>query len=174
MSSASSPTFDACVPVLLRYLESLERIVAAVEALPPARHVPALLTRLAPDMLSMHGQVQTAAYFALRTAYPLAGLAVPPYMPVEPDTTALRENIRHTRRLVEALSPAQFQHAQARHIREKAGDTTLELPAQTFLSEFALPNFFFHLSMAYAIARSVGCAIGKADYDGLHVYRNPA
>lgn len=38
----------------------------------------------------------------------------------------------------------------------------------TFLAEFALPNFFFHLSMAYALARMLGCSVGKAGYDGLH------
>ena len=164
------PVFDACVPVLLRYLGSLDRIVLAVEALPHEKRASVLQAKLAPDMLPMHRQVETAAYFALRTAFPLAGSAVPQYMAVQATTSALRENIRNTRRLVEELSPSQFENALARRIPEKAGNTTIELPAQAFLAEFALPNFFFHLSMAYAIARMHGCALGKAHFDGFHVY----
>lgn len=164
------PLFDQCVPVLLRYLVSLDRIVAAVEALPEDQRASVLRARLAPDMLPLYRQVETAAYFALRTACPLAGLAVPQYVAVEPTTAALRENIQHTARRVAALSPSQFEHAASRRIREQAGQSAIELPAPTFLAEFALPNFFFHLSMAYALARMSGCAVGKADYDGFHVY----
>lgn len=163
-------TFEACVPVLVRYLGSLDRIVAAVGELPPETCRSVLQARLADDMLPFHRQVETAAYFALRTSYPLAGLAVPPYGAAEPAVAALRERIRATRQLVEALDPADFKHAAGRSLREKAGDAVVDLPAQAFLSEFALPNFFFHLNMAYAIARLHGCALGKAHYDGFHVY----
>ena len=162
--------FDEGVPVLLRYLASLERIVLAVEALPQEKRASVLQAKLAADMLPMYRQVETAAYFALRTAYPLAGLAVPSCVAAEPSTEALRESIKNTIRLVAALSPSQFENAQSRSISEKAGSAAVKLPAQAFLAEFALPNFFFHLNMAYAIARMSGCAVGKADYDGFHVY----
>ncbi len=164
------PLFDACVPVLLRYLASLDRIVRAVEALPQEQHASVLQAQLAPDMLPLYRQLETATYFALRTAYPLAGLAVPRYVAVQPSTAALRENITNTIRLMAAMSASQFENAHSRSICEKAGNTAIELPAQEFLAEFALPNFFFHVSMAYAIARMSGCAVGKADYDGFHVY----
>ena len=35
---------------------------------------------------------------------------------------------------------------------------------------YAVPNFFFHYSMVYAIARNAGVAIGKTDFDGFHKY----
>lgn len=162
--------FDACVPVLQRYLAGLERIVAAVEALPAERQAPVLQARLAPDMLPLYRQVDTASYFALRTAYPLAGLELPPHGAVLATTAALRENLRRTHGLVAVLTPRQFDDAPSRRIRERAGHAAVELPAQRFLSEFALPNFFFHLGMAYAIARAQGCALGKADFDGFHAY----
>jgi hypothetical protein len=75
---------------------------------------------------------------------------------------------------LQALTPDEFVNAQARKIPEKAGAALVKLPAARFLHEFALPNFFFHLNMAYAIARMQGCALGKADYDGFHVYKNEA
>jgi hypothetical protein len=39
------------------------------------------------------------------------------------------------------------------------------------LQQYALPNFFFHLSMVYALLRQQGLPLSKADFDGWHVYR---
>jgi uncharacterized protein len=168
------PVFEACVPVLTRYLESLERIVAAVAALPTIESTDVIRSKLAPDMLPFFKQVETAAYFALRTAYPLAGLSVPPFLESDPTLPALHARIQLTLGLLQVLTPSQFVGAQGRIIHEKAGAAILELPAERFLHEFAMPNFFFHLNMAYAIARAHGCVIGKADYDGFHVYETVA
>ena len=166
--------FEACVPVLARYLATLERIVVSVEALQNEESSVVLRSQLAPEMLPFSKQVETAAFFALRTAYPLAGLPVPPYSESDPTLPALRARIKSTLGLLQALKPSQFVEAQGRTIYEKAGSAVIELPAERFLHEFALPNFFFHLNMAYAIARMHGCALGKADYDGFHVYKAEA
>jgi uncharacterized protein len=168
------PLFEACVPVLARYLESLDRIVVAVHALPAQESNVVLSAQLVPGMLPFFKQVETAAFFALRTAYPLAGLPVPPFSEVEPTLAALRARIKSTLGLLHALSPSQFMDAQGRTVHEKAGAALVELSAVRFLHEFALPNFFFHLNMAYAIARMHGCALGKAQFDGFHVYETAA
>ncbi|WP_295961007.1 DUF1993 family protein [Rhodoferax sp.] len=44
------------------------------------------------------------------------------------------------------------------------------LPGEAFLSQYALPNFFFHLTSAYALLRQQGVPLGKADFDGWHQY----
>jgi uncharacterized protein len=164
------PLFDACVPVLLRYLDSLDRILVAVDALPPAQAARVLEARLAPDMLPFARQVETAAHFALRTAWPLAGRAVPPFVSSSPTVAGLRARVRANRELLGTLTPDEYESAASRTIAEQAGEARVELPAARFLAEYALPNFFFHLGMAYAIARLHGCALGKAQYDGFHVY----
>ncbi len=164
--------FDACVPVLVRYLESLERIVVAVEAMPVEESNVVLQSQLAPDMLPFYKQVETAAYFALRTAYPLAGLPVPPFLESGPTLVALHARVKSTLGLLQDLSPSDFIDALDRTIHERGGAALIELPAERFLHEFALPNFFFHLNMAYALARLHGCALGKTQYDGFHVYKN--
>lgn len=169
-----SSLFDACVPVLLRYLDSLDRILVAVDALAPAQAARVMEARLAPDMLPFARQVETAAHFALRTAYPLAGRAVPPFVASEPTVAALRARVRANHTLLGALAPHDFAGAGSRTIAEQAGEAQVELPGARFLSEYALPNFFFHLGMAFAIARTHGCALGKAQYDGFHVYSSPA
>lgn len=166
--------FDTCVPVLLRYLDSLDRILVAVDALTPGQAAQVLEARLAPDMLPFARQVETAAHFALRTAYPLAGRAVPPFVASDSTVEGLRVRVRANRALLGALAAQDFLGTESRTIAEQAGEARVELPATRFLSEYALPNFFFHLGMAFAIARMQGCTLGKAQYDGFHVYSSPA
>ncbi len=38
--------------------------------------------------------------------------------------------------------------------------------AEEYLHEVALPNFYFHLTTAYAILRHAGVDVGKMDYLG--------
>jgi len=40
----------------------------------------------------------------------------------------------------------------------------LDLPAQRYLDDWVLPNFYFHLTTAYAILRMKGVGLGKADF----------
>lgn len=170
MTLAVPPLFTACVPVLLRYLASLRRIVAAVEATPEDAAARVLAARLAPDMLAFHAQVATAAQFARRTAFPLAGLPVPRSDPAAQDFGTLYRKIDQVSDELRALSPAGFNDAGALQVSERAGEAEVLLPADRFLHEYALPNFFFHLNMAYAIARANGAPLGKGTYDGFHVY----
>lgn len=53
---------------------------------------------------------------------------------------------------------------------DQAGQATVTLPGEAFLSQYALPNFFFHLTSAYALLRQQGVPLGKADFDGWHRY----
>ena len=162
--------FASSVPVLLRYLDGLDRILVAVDALAPAAAAQALEARLAPDMLPFARQAETAAYFALRTAFPLAGRAVPAFVASEPTVAGLRARVEATQAQLRTLEADDFAHAEVRTLTERAGQAVLELPAARFLAEYALPNFFFHLGMAYAIARQHGAALGKASFDGFHRY----
>jgi uncharacterized protein len=171
---AAHPLYQACIPVLARYLQSLERIVCAAQALPEPAHQQLLSARLAPQMISFHGQVDTAAQFALRTACPLAGRPVPPFSPAQPSLHALRAAVLRTAQMIAAIEPAEFAGVEQRRFTERAGEALMDLPAAEFLHQFALPNFFFHLNMAYAMARLHGAPLGKADYDGFHRYPSQA
>jgi hypothetical protein len=44
------------------------------------------------------------------------------------------------------------------------------MPASEYVSSFVLPNFFFHISMVYAIAKNNGVSVSKGDFDGIHQY----
>lgn len=121
-------------------------------------------------MLGCAAQLGIAGGFALRATYPLAGKDVPAEPVLDADAGALDAWLERAAVLVSALEPGDFERAEARRITHVAGEADLVQDGRAYLSLFALPNLWFHLSMAYAIARSGGLAIGKADFDGLHAY----
>lgn len=55
-------------------------------------------------------------------------------------------------------------------ISERAGHERTELTQSQFIYRYIIPNFMFHMSMVYAIARAEGVALSKGDFDGIHSY----
>lgn len=165
--------YDASVPVFLRYLERLRGLVLAAQAFAQAQGRPVdglLAARLAPDMLPFATQVVIACNFTLRAAFPLAGRDVPPDAAFPATPAGLLARIDHTRALLESLDPAGFEAEPARLLESRAGEAHVALAAPAFLTQYAAPNFFFHVSIAYAILRSQGVPLGKASFDGWHAY----
>lgn len=153
---AAPPLYTASVPVFRAYLS---RVSAMAD-----RAGPVLLAARIGDAFPAAQQFSTAAGFALRGACPLAGRELPGL------PTALAPRLAVARAMLGAMRPGDFEGAEDRVIAHRAGFADLEQPAAEYLHQFALPNFFFHLTMGYAALRGAGMALGKADFDGLHVY----
>lgn len=167
----SSSLFTASILVFRRYLRQLGSLLDTAQAQSGIDGTATMLdTRLAPDMLPLRVQVEVVCNFALRASFPLAGQPVPDYGHFSNDVDGLRARMQNTLALLDTLSPEHFARAAERTIHDRAGEADLALPASEFLFEYALPNFFFHFSAAYMILRSHGIVIGKADFDGYHVY----
>jgi len=163
----------ASVPVFSRYLGQLSHIAALAEAHASHEGIDPqqlLQARLAADMLPFAAQVDIAAQFSLRACAPLAGLAVPAFGGFSLSFAALQERVGRSSAFLAGLTPAQMQGSEHRLLSDQVGQATVSLPGRDFLLHYALPNFFFHLGMAYAILRQAGVALGKADFDGFHVY----
>lgn len=165
--------YDASVPVFLRYLANLAALVRKADAhcrrhARPDDYV--MQARLSPDMHPFASQVRIAADFALRTCAPLAGVAKPEYGGAEATLAALAQTVEAAGGFLGGLLPGQFDGAAAKTIATQAGSAQLDLKGDVFLSQYALPNFFFHVSMAYANVRALGVEVGKADFDGFHHY----
>jgi hypothetical protein len=170
MDKAMAPNalYDASVPVFLRYLGRLDRLVTAAEL---AANAPALLgARLAPDMLSFELQVIVASNFALRASFPLTGKAPPLDSEFAHSFQGLHQRLTHVVQLLTSLQRKEFEGAEQRLVEDGAGKAVVTLKGAEFLQQYALPNFFFHLTTAYAILRHQGVAIGKEDFDGWHAY----
>ena len=120
--------------------------------------------RLAPDMWTFRQQIWSAAGFARRAVLPLNGVAPDRFQPdLTPD--GLEGAIRAAR-----VEIAGVEGAEPDRIAHLAGEAQLDQSAEDYPATFVLPNLWFHLSIAYAILRANGVEIGKAEFDGLHVY----
>ncbi|MBU6950760.1 DUF1993 family protein [Hahella sp. HN01] len=164
--------YDQSVIVFEHYLRRLSVMLNRLEAYAEtaSKQEAILQTSLARGMFPLVQQVRTAIGFSLRTCYPLAGLEIPEIQSREDTVIDLHRQIQEAERYLQALSAQSFTKAAEREIVTTAGFKELRLDGQTFLTQYALPNFFFHLSMAYAILRHCGVPVGKGDFDGFHEY----
>lgn len=166
------PLYQATVVVFQAWLPRLQHMLqrAAGHLQSSGQdEVQLLQLRLAPDMLPLVVQVEIAANFALRTCFPLAGLPVPPYGDYPPTLTGLQQRLDGALQQIAALPLPPFAHA-TRCVHDQAGRAPIELPASDFVYLYAMPNFFFHVSISYALLRQWGLPLSKGDFDGLHRY----
>jgi hypothetical protein len=125
-----------------------------------------LNARLYPDMFDFKRQVQMAADFAKGPSARLAGVEPPAYPDSETTIPDLQARIARTLDFLKTLKAEQFAQAATREITITPGGQKLTFPGETYLNGFALPNFYFHLTSAYAILRHNGLEIGKWDFMG--------
>ena len=85
------------------------------------------------------------------------------------DKNTLKSQIHQALALL-AEFPDIEQFDDAYHIHDKAGMKDISLPQSEYVFQFGLPNFYFHLSMVYAIAKANGVSLSKGDFDGIHQY----
>ena len=73
---------------------------------------------------------------------------------------------RSTVAFVQGFEPSDIDGSEERDITITAGGRELRFRGQQYLLGFALPNFYFHVTTAYAILRHCGVPIGKRDFLG--------
>ena len=161
--------YQASVPPFLQMLTSLSAILDKAAAHASARKIePSVLlnTRLTPDMFPLVRQVQLAADFAKGAAGRLAGVELPKFPDEETSFAELTARIAKTVDFIETLKAAQIDGSEGREITLPIGGQPYKFTGQNYLIRFALPNFYFHHTTAYAILRQCGVEIGKRDYLG--------
>ncbi|MBL8687258.1 MAG: DUF1993 domain-containing protein, partial [Alphaproteobacteria bacterium] len=124
-------------------------------------------SRLAPDMFPFSAQIQFASDTAKGCAARLAGIDIPSFPDTETTFAELRARIKKTQDFIQSLKPQQIDGSEERSIVMKVGgNQELKFTGLTYLQNFVLPNFYFHVSIAYAILRHNGVDIGKGDFLG--------
>jgi uncharacterized protein len=165
--------YDISVPVFDRYLGRLDALVLITAAhvadydLPQAE---LLRSRLAPDMLPFETQIRIAARFPMRALQPLVPCLPDLDFPEAISFADLRTDIAAVVMALSKLAPTDLEGREAEIVTDRAGLADIALSAARFITEYALPNMFFHHATAYAIARWEGVKLGKADFDGWHRY----
>jgi hypothetical protein len=161
--------FDASVPALLQGLKGLKTVLAKAEAHAETKKIEpdALLqARLFPDMFSVIRQVQLATDFAKGAAGRLAGAELPVFEDVETDFAGLQARVAKAVAFIEGLSPAAFEGAETREVNLNRRGQVVSFSGRDYLLLQALPNFWFHVTTAYAILRHNGVELSKPDYMG--------
>ena len=159
--------YRASAPIFLQMLPAMSACLDKAQAYAVAKKIDAsvlLQSRLYPDMFPLTRQVQIASDFAKNTMARLAG--VDPVKMEDTETTVdqLKARIARTVGLVKEFKPSQIDGSEERDISFPLGGQTRHFKGENYLVGFALPNFYFHVSMAYAILRHNGLDLGKGDY----------
>jgi hypothetical protein len=153
--------FDVSAGVFVRGLTNLKTLLTKGEA-----HGTKLTASLAEGMQDLAAQVHWASEGSKLALDRVVAVSSPPAPPPSSATTFadLQASIDGAISYLEAIDPAAL---------EAGLDGTVELPVRggtksyrgdRFLIEFALPNFFFHLTLAYAILRKEGVPLEKSDF----------
>lgn len=163
--------YTASVPVFQQMLGSLGDVLAKSQAHAAEKKIdPAALlqARLFPDMFPLTRQVQIACDFARGVCARLAGVELPKTDDKETSFEELQALIAQTRTFIGGLTAAQFDGGEEREIVTRPGTPKEKrFTGSDYLLTYGLPQFFFHVSMAYALLRHNGVEIGKRDYMGL-------
>ena len=161
--------YDISVPVFSRTLQSLSGILDKAIAYAEAKKFDGKVlveSRLFPDMFPLSRQVQIACDFAKGCSARLAGIEPPKYEDNEATLEELKARVKKTLDFIGTIKPQQLQGSETRTITHEMRVQTLKMPGLQYLTGFALPNFYFHATTAYALLRHNGLELGKRDFIG--------
>jgi uncharacterized protein len=161
--------YDLSIPVFSLSLSNLSAILDKAAAHADAKKVdPKALpsARLIVDMLPLSAQIQLACDAAKGAAARLAGIPVPKHEDTEATIEELKARVTKTLDFVKSVTPEQVQGAESREIVLQFPQGALKFNGLSYLANFVLPNFFFHVTMAYALLRKNGVDLGKRDFLG--------
>jgi uncharacterized protein len=162
MHSASVPIFTRMLSNLLLWLDKAEAH-AQVKKFDTQVY---LAARLAPDMLPFTKQIQIACDTAKFGVARLAGVEAPKFDDTEASLAELRERVNKTLAFVRSVPPASLEGTEAKDVVVPRRDGPITLKGEFYLKHNVLPNFFFHVTTAYALLRHNGVDLGKGDYLG--------
>ena len=163
LSQASVPCFEIGLNALSAILVKAEDFATTKNIEPSAL----LNTRLYPNMFPLMRQVLAAADQAKNAAARLAGVDPPRFEDEETTFAQLKDRISRTVSFIKTLDVTKIDAAVSREITFPLGKTIKgHMKGADYLNHFALPNFYFHLTTAFAILRHCGVDIGKEDFLG--------
>ncbi|WP_324828975.1 DUF1993 domain-containing protein [Qipengyuania zhejiangensis] len=154
-------TYDLIVPTWRNTLRALSAMIDKAAA--HSKGDALLAERLAQDMFPLATQFRFVANFP---GEGLVRLAKRDFTSHDDDPASLadaKDRIAETLAMLDTVQPGDFIAADEEFDMALPNGMTFRLSADQYARDWALPNFYFHTSTAYAIMRMHGVAIGKAD-----------
>jgi len=161
--------YSASIPGFIHSLESLSAILTKAEAYATAKKIdPLVLTgsRLAPDMFPLSRQVQIATDMVKGFAARMSGVDIPKYEDTEKTFPELQARIAKTVAFLKTADAKKVDGSESKSVSLKFGPREFNFSGLPYLVNFVIPNFYFHMTVVYAILRHNGLDIGKADFLG--------
>ena len=161
--------YNSSIPVFIRHLKNLSAILNKAASYAELKKIdPSFLIndRIAPDMLPFVRQIQIVSDTAKSGAARLAGVEVPSFEDNETTFSQLQERLTKTVTFLQSLTVEQIDGSEERKINYTQRGKERNFIGQPFLLNYILPNFYFHITIAYAILRHDGLDIGKKDFLG--------
>lgn len=160
--------YAATVPVFERMLNGLMACMDKAVAYSETRKfdVDVLVgARLAPDMLPFSGQIHVACDTAKFAMGRLTGTESPKFEDNEKTFAELRDRVARTLAYIKSVPESAFDGAGTRAVElPRRGGDPRRFTGEGYLVSFVLPNFYFHVTTAYALMRHNGVPLGKLDY----------
>ncbi len=155
--------YDASLPV---FVNSLQNMRAWLEKAASEKDESGLLeARLALDMRPLPAQYQMASDSAKNALARLTGTQAPPMLDTESSFAELKQRCDRTIAYLEGFDRDALDGSEDREvILTFPNGMGYRFAGAQYLTGFALPNFFFHVTTAYAILRNAGVALGKPDF----------
>ncbi len=161
--------YDFSIPVLTRGLTNMSAVLDKAAAHAAAKKFDSAVlsqSRLFPDMHPLVRQVQIACDTAKGAGARLAGIDPPKHEDTETTFAELKARIAKTVDFLKTVTAAQVKDAESRNIEIKFPSGSWKFTGLAYLTDFVLPNFYFHEAMVYALLRKSGVEIGKGDFLG--------
>jgi uncharacterized protein len=161
--------YTLSVPAFVRALKILSALLEKGRAHAEANKIELstfVNARLAPDMMTLAGQIQSASDAAKSGTARLAGLPPPGFPDTETTFDELQARITKTLDFMATVTQEQIDRSEGGTITLKIRGTEMTFASDRYLTGFVLPNFYFHVTTAYDILRNQGVKIGKMDYLG--------
>jgi hypothetical protein len=156
---------DQCAHILANLAAILDKGVAYAQT---KKFDPGVFvgSRLAPDMLPLSRQVQIASDMVKNGVARLAGQEAPRFEDNEQTIDELKARIAKTIDFIKSVPASAFEGSEDRDIVIPLRDQKMEMKGLPYLRGFVLPNFYFHVTMVYALLRHNGVDLGKRDFIG--------
>jgi hypothetical protein len=161
--------YEVSIPIFTLSLNNLAAILDKAAGHSEAKKMePNVLpaTRLIADMLPLSAQIQIACDTVKGAAARLAGMESPKHEDTESTIADLKARVIKTLDFIKSIKPEQLANAETREIVLQFPHATLKFTGLNYLTNFVVPNFFFHMTMAYALLRKNGVELGKRDFLG--------
>jgi hypothetical protein len=160
--------FELTVTQFIKTLHNLSLILDKTEAFCQEKKIDLdflMNDRLAPDMFNFIRQIQIACDTAKFCASRLTEKNAQPLDDSEKTLLDCKKRIQSTINYLESFSIKDFEAVELKHITTPRWEGKY-LTGKEYVIEHAIPNFYFHVTTAYAILRHNGVHIGKKDYLG--------